>query len=68
MQFDGRSLVCPLAFVKAKQALVQNNTKVFLLDEEISIYNFCCYLDSQSIPYQTESFATYTQISLSPTN
>lgn len=64
MQFDGRSLKCPLAFVKAKQALLQNNTKVFLLDEEVSIYNFCSYLDGKSISYQTILHENYSQIVL----
>lgn len=64
MQFDGRSLKCPLAFVKAKQALLQNNTKVFLLDDEVSIYNFCSYLDGKSIGYQTMLLQEHTQITL----
>jgi len=64
MPFDGRSLQCPLAFVKAKQALLKNNTKVFLLDDEISIYNFCSYLDTQAVTYSKEQLENYTQISL----
>lgn len=64
MMFDGRSLKCPLAFVKAKQALLQNNTKVFLLDEQVSIYNFCSYLDNKTIKYKHESFEHYSQITL----
>lgn len=64
MMFDGRSLRCPLAFVKAKQALLQNNTKVFLLDEEVSIYNFCSYLENNSIRYELEQLEDYSQISL----
>lgn len=64
MSFDGRSLKCPLAFVKAKQALLKNNTKVFLLDEEISIYNFRSYLDGRSVRYQTKVFDNYSQITL----
>lgn len=64
MLFDGRSLKCPLAFVKAKQALLQNNTKVFLLDEEISIYNFCAYLDNHAYDYRLEQLADHSQISL----
>ena len=64
MMFDGRSLKCPLAFVKAKQALLQNNTKVFLLDEDVSIYNFCSYLDNQAISYQLEPFEQHSQITL----
>ncbi len=64
MQFDGRTLKCPLAFVKAKQALIKNNTKVFLLDDEISIYNFCSYLDDKNYRYQVLPFENYTQITL----
>lgn len=64
MMFDGRSLKCPLAFVKAKQALLQNNTKVFLLDEEVSIYNFCSYLDNKTIKYELEPYEHYSQITL----
>ncbi len=59
-QFDGRGLKCPLAFVKAKQALVINKTKVYLLDDRISLYNFVSYLDKLSVQYtQTESQGVY---------
>lgn len=50
-EFDGRGLKCPLAFVKAKQALVQNKTKVYLLDDKISLYNFVRYLDKLGVQY-----------------
>lgn len=64
MHFDGRGLICPLAFVKAKQALIKNNTKVFLFDEEVSIYNFCSYLTQQNIEHQLQVHKDYSQISL----
>lgn len=64
MSFDGRGLICPLAFVKAKQALIKNNTKVFLFDEEVSIYNFCSYLSKQNIAHDLQVHKNYSQITL----
>jgi len=53
MIFDGKGLKCPLAFVKAKQALIKNKCKEFLFDDDISLYNFTSYLDNQNIDYQS---------------
>ena len=58
--FDGRGLKCPLAFVKAKQALLQNKTKVYLLDDKISLYNFVSYLEKLGVQYsQSEDQGVY---------
>jgi TusA-related sulfurtransferase len=64
MQFDGRGLICPLAFVKAKQALLKNNTKVFLLDDEVSIYNFCSFLEKQNLAHKIQRLNNHSQITL----
>ncbi|GAB2993799.1 sulfurtransferase TusA family protein [Psychrosphaera aestuarii] len=50
-QFDARGLTCPLAFVLVKQQMIKNNTKVFLLDDEITLYNFTSYLESQGVAF-----------------
>ena len=61
---DVRTMKCPLAFVKAKQALINGKTKVFLFDDDISLYNFCQYLDKQNIPHSQSKKETSIQIEL----
>lgn len=64
MIFDGIGLKCPLAFVKAKQALIKNNVKEFLFDDDISLYNFTTYLDNQNIHYQLDKSTDCVTIKL----
>ena len=62
--FDGRGLKCPLAFVKAKQQLVKFNTKVYLLDDEVSLYNFTQYLSKMNIPYKQSVRPNWIQVDI----
>ena len=64
MIFDGKGLKCPLAFVKAKQALIKNKSKEFIFDDDISLYNFTSYLDNQTINYQSQILADSVKIKL----
>jgi TusA-related sulfurtransferase len=64
MIFDGKGLKCPLAFVKAKQALIKNKCKEFLFDDDISLYNFTSYLDNQNIHYQSHRLTGCVKIQL----
>ena len=64
--FDGRGLKCPLAFVKAKQHLVKYNTKVYLLDDEVSLYNFTQYLSKVDIPFKLNDVSSWVQIEILP--
>lgn len=51
-RFDGRGLKCPLGFVRAKQQLRLGTTKEYLLDDEMTLYNFTNYLAKQKIVFQ----------------
>lgn len=62
--YDGRGLKCPLNFVHAKQHLLRNKTKVFLFDDDVSLYNFCNYLTNQNVPYQTLAQSTFVEVRL----
>jgi len=66
--FDGRGLKCPLAFVKAKQHLVKFNTKVYLLDDDISLYNFTQYLTKCDIPFIQDIKTDWVQITIMSIN
>lgn len=68
MIFNGKGLKCPLAFVKAKQYLIKNNSKEFLFDDEISLYNFTSYLDNQNIIYQSQSLCDCVKVKLADDN
>lgn len=61
---DVTTIKCPLAFVKAKQALLKDKTKVFLFDDDITLYNFCQYLDKQQILHKQSKLETATQVEL----
>ena len=62
--FDARGMRCPLAFVKTKQQLIKGKAKVFLFDDEISLYNFTHYLTQSGRQYQQTEYADYVQITL----
>jgi TusA-related sulfurtransferase len=64
MQFDGRGLKCPLAFVKAKQALTKDKTKVYLFDDDVSLYNFTSYLEKISQGYQLTHCTSWKRVEL----
>lgn len=64
MLFDCREMKCPLAFVKAKQQLLKNKTKVFLFNEDISLYNFCRYLDNEKYRYTTHFLDGFVQLTV----
>lgn len=64
MIFDGKGLKCPLAFVKAKQALIKNKCIEFQFDDDISLYNFTSYLDNQNIHYQSQLLNDCVKIQL----
>lgn len=53
--YDGRGLKCPQGFVEAKYHLVKTHTKVFLFDDDKTLYNFERYLDSKSIEFETQT-------------
>ncbi|NVK24458.1 MAG: hypothetical protein HWE10_05995 [Gammaproteobacteria bacterium] len=59
---DVTALKCPMAFVRAKQALLHYQTKVFLFNDDVSLYNFCQYLDKQSILYKKNAMNSTFQI------
>ena len=54
MQFDARGLKCPLAFVKAKLALLNEKKRIFLFDDQISHSNFIHYLAKKNIRFRTQ--------------
>lgn len=62
--FDGRGEKCPLGFVKAKQQLLLGKTKDYLLDDEMTLYNFISYLEKQQIKFVTSSQEGYTLVTL----
>ena len=62
--FDGRGMKCPLAFVKAKQHLLKKQTRVFLLDDEVSLSNFMQYLVNSSVRFNRENKRDHVAISL----
>lgn len=64
MDFDGRGLRCPLAFVKAKQSLIKYKTKVYLFDEDVSLYNFADYLTKLGYEFEIIRHASWAQINL----
>lgn len=68
MEFDGRGLKCPLAFVKAKQYLIKHKTKVFLFDDDISLYNLTQYLDKQQIVFSIQTFSQYSRLTITTEN
>ena len=69
MECDIRGIKCPLAFVKAKHALIKNDVKIFLFDDDISLNNFCQYLKNKDILYkQTENNENpFTQLTIQST-
>jgi len=62
--FDGRGLKCPLAFVKAKQHLIKKNTKIFLLDDDVSLSDFIRFLEQSGVNYNQERDSKYVMITL----
>ena len=65
---DVRAVDCPLAFVRAKQALIKNEQKVFLFDDGVSLYNFCNYLEKENIVYTQTSAQNGIKVELTKGN
>ncbi|MDC2888120.1 hypothetical protein [Psychrosphaera algicola] len=65
-RFDGRGLNCPLGFVKAKQSLLRDKTKEYLLDDKTTLYNFIRYLEKQNITFvlHSEDNSTLVKVNL----
>ena len=62
--FDARGLKCPLAFVKTKQQLIKGKAKVFLFDDEISLYNFKSYLLKVGLCFREDIESEFVKITL----
>jgi len=62
MVCDVRTIECPLAFVKAKQALIKDDIKEFLFDDDVSLYNFIAYLDKNEIMYDKNTVRGFVEL------
>ena len=60
--FDARGLKCPLAFVKAKQALLHHQVNAFLFDEKVSCDNFIAFLDKKNINCEYKKIENYIKV------